>query len=277
MYDIIFNYLGKDNLENLAVSLHIPQKGTYIYVNEDGTYKAVNEKRAAFNSRYCGMDYYSRLVSMNKPISSKSISSNNYLAFFCKKALPDKDIDNYYNALEVPENKKWIPAWIKTNLPDICKKHKGLVRIFFPGSREEYRKLGLENWLEKSVSFTKFSKEKGAPLGFNINPKKSYLMSEFNTYLVDPEEGLWIKLFHDILTGIAKRGKDIVYFYPGGIYATNGKEGPPNFCMDSPVICQIGFNKTGSIEMRNLEHIPSYSPFLSGGKRRKYIGTIKLS
>ena len=74
--------LGRENLEELAYRVHRPKLGNYVIVNRDGSYKVINRERVDFNSKYKGWDYYSQLVTMNKPIKSKLITSNNYYYFF---------------------------------------------------------------------------------------------------------------------------------------------------------------------------------------------------
>lgn len=58
---------------------------------------------------FCFLDYYSKLIDMNKPIDQKKIiHSNNYYAFFIKKeSLSDPKftqsvIDEYYSILKEP-------------------------------------------------------------------------------------------------------------------------------------------------------------------------------
>lgn len=274
MIDELLDLIGHERLESTAREFHLPQKGTYIIVNEDGSYRAMSQKKAWFNTRIRGMDFYSRIVTMNKPIKSKSIFTNNYLSFATKKRVDDKDIDNYFDILKVPIDRKWIPEWIKENLGHICKENPGLVRIFFPGTREEYRELGLKNWREKSISFTPFSKELGVPICFTYNPKKAYAKTRRNIYLVDRDKGLEIKLLYDFLTSIGRRGNTLIYFYPNGFYATN-TQNPPRFTIDDCTFMHIGFNQHGQLIIKEYEYLGFYNPFFDKHKKVIRIGDIE--
>lgn len=100
--------IGAENLEDIALRAYKPRPGIYIFVSLDGKIirEIRNERRIYFNTKYRMMDYYSWIVSMQKPVKSKLIFSNNYLAFFCKNVqkLTDADIDEYFQRLETPED-----------------------------------------------------------------------------------------------------------------------------------------------------------------------------
>lgn len=268
MIDTAMAYLGRERLEEMALNLHEPMQGRYVIVNEDGTYKTINEKRMRFNSKYCGMDFYSQLVSINKPICSKLISSNNYYAFFCRhtQKLHVRDIDDYYDALNLPPHLVWIREWIKMHIWDLGKADSRIVKVFFPGKREEYRELGIGYWKKASISLTKFDEEKGAPIGYVINPKKSYLRSGFNTYLVSEADGLCRKLFFDILKSINKMGYNIVYIWENGIYATNATQGPPEKVLPSTILFVTKIDAKGQLVITSMDMLPGYSPLLDNPK-----------
>ena len=273
MFEELLDFIGHERLESTAREFHWPQKATYVIVNEDGSYRTMDCKKAWFNTRIRGMDFYSRIVTMNKPIKSKSIYTNNYLSFASKKRVDDKDIDNYFNILNIPADREWIPKWIKENLEHICQENPGLVRIFFPGTREEYRELGLKNWWEKSISFTPFSKELGVPICFTYNPKKAAAKTWRNIYLVDRKKCLEIKLLYDFFTSIGRRGNTLIYFYPNGFYACDSKT-PPCFTIDDCIFMRIGFDQRGQLIIKEYEYLGYYNPFFDKHKKVIRIGNI---
>lgn len=74
MIEELITSIGVQNLEKKALICHRPLDGTYVYVNEDGSYKVIqNWEKVSFNSKYRGWDYYSQLVSINKPILRKHL------------------------------------------------------------------------------------------------------------------------------------------------------------------------------------------------------------
>ena len=163
MIDQIISYFGKENLEEIALEWHVPKNATYIIVNESKSYKIINNKdRIHFNTKYRGMDYYSRIVNMNKPVASKLITSNNYFSFFVKNVdkLKDEDVIDYFKKLETPHEYMWHMYWIIDNIKEVSRDNNGLIKVFFPGTREEYREQGLKNWYEKSISFQNTSQKK---------------------------------------------------------------------------------------------------------------------
>jgi len=83
----------------------------YIEVIKDKKTKKLNISDAK-QREISEMDYYCRLVDMNKPVDSKKIiQSNNFLSFWVKKEsltngkLTDEIIDNYYDILRDPSIK----------------------------------------------------------------------------------------------------------------------------------------------------------------------------
>lgn len=261
------DYIGRENLEEVALSWHLPIKGNYVYVKLDGTYCILNEKRALFNSKYCAMDYYSGLVSMNKPIASKLITSNNYLSFFCKNVekLSDQNIDDYFLKLGLPDELIWYKEWIKKNIRTIynnCGK-KYSVKIFLLYPFEKYRELGMEYWRKKSLSQSsstrKINKTKGYPIGCSYSEKKPYSMNR-RPYLIEEQEGLERKFFYDILKGLAMRGYMLLYvgknlFYP----LKNGEI--PNIHIKGAVLFVFRIEK-GIAVIKEMDSVASFSPWL---------------
>ena len=107
--------------------------GTYLYIGQDGQVKyrlEVNKKQDIDRTdnvyhMFCKLDYYCKLVDMNKALGVKKvIHSNNYLSFFMKKdnltsgKLTEEVIDKYYEFLENPltkygKDKKWQALYEK--------------------------------------------------------------------------------------------------------------------------------------------------------------------
>lgn len=188
----IFGSYTEEERERRILDYYIPKPGSYILVGKDGEVMSatdfkldkktgeINRSAVHFNE-FCYYDYYSNLISMNKPQdAAKIIHSNNYFSFWVKKEsilngkLTPEIIDGYYEVLEHPEkkcektkslpiyekleaeigqvdtevlqkNKKWIQEHIFTmdNLGlDIDMGKKDYLKIFFEAEREEYQREG---------------------------------------------------------------------------------------------------------------------------------------
>lgn len=115
-------YAGSD-LDKLVLDNYAPAEGLYIIMEETEAnfkekeiFEVKQDKKTKEISlapqeirRISQLDYYCRLVDMNKPIDTKKIiQSNNYLSFWIKKEsltngkLTMEIIDNYYNVLKNP-------------------------------------------------------------------------------------------------------------------------------------------------------------------------------
>lgn len=110
--------------DRLITDDYIPSNGTYVLIHKENDKlqikdvfdinhnKKTKEVKGRENFNYqkiCEFDYYSKLINMNKPIDmKKKIHSNNYLSFFVKKEVLQKNelnneiIDNYYEILKNP-------------------------------------------------------------------------------------------------------------------------------------------------------------------------------
>lgn len=177
----IFQKDLKKNTDAMILENYVPKDGTYLLVTmENGKFiqqkpieirydKKSGQVEGRFNSSYTHLqhlDYYSKLVEMNKPIDPKKIiHSNNYLSFFIKKesltgqkVTPDI-IDGYYEVLKNPDKKyekkkkskelydfveeeigkpdslliQQIQEWIKQNLTilNVDMGRKDYLKIFF--------------------------------------------------------------------------------------------------------------------------------------------------
>lgn len=266
--------LGRENLEELAYRVHRPKPGNYIIVNKDGTFKAISRERVDFNSKYKGWDYYSQLVTMNKPIKSKLITSNNCYSFFCKNTekLTEKEIDDYYEKLNTPAEWNWAKEWVKNNIHTLGKTYSGIIKIFFPATREQYREAGMKYWIEKSISIVKdLDEKKGVPMGWTYNKKKTYLATTFNTPLFNNIEGLHRKIFMDFLKGLYKRGYDLLYVKENEFYATNVKQGPPPKRFDG-VFFSYEVDRQDQVCFRDMCVI-CYSPYLADALPKNILRT----
>lgn len=258
-------YIGIDNLEDRAVQEHYPAPAIYIYVNTNGKDTKIirNEKRVEFNSKYKMMDYYSGLVSMQKPIKSKLILSNNWMSFFCRNVekLKNSEIDEYFERTGLPEKYNWYKEYIKDNIRNIKKAKKDVVKFFLLEEPELYRKYGLENWTEKSISEKNIPREqkgKGYPIGCTYNVKKPYTFSRM--YLVEKEEGLQIKFFYDILKGLKCRGYSMLVVADGIFLPLRNGE-TPNIKIKGGIILAFGI-KNGVAYIEHMDTITNYSPNL---------------
>lgn len=131
----VFQNMGNGDVDRLVIDNYVPSDGTYClveiqgdsFIKKDivdiGFNKKTNELEGVGNKNYPfirTLDYYSKLISMQKPMElTKKIHSNNYLSFAIKKntldndTLWDKSIDTYYDTLANPY-KKYSKASAKT-------------------------------------------------------------------------------------------------------------------------------------------------------------------
>jgi len=261
-------YIGEENLEYMALQAHKPAHAVYVFVNKGGEIvkEIRNEKRIDFNSKYRMMDYYSGLVSMQKPVKSKLIFSNNYLTFFCRNVekLTDKDIEEYFTAARMPEDHMFFMETVKENIRKIEKEKMDVVKFFLLDDPVLYRKLGIQNWIEKSISkkLTPRSnpelKGKGFPVSCSYNTKKPYQMTKM--YLVDAEEGLQTKLFYDILKGLKYRGYEMLVVAENTFIPL--KRGQmPDRCIVGGMILAFDVQKSGAV-ITHADTIERYTPWL---------------
>lgn len=173
---------------NLILDEYIPADGSYIIVDAEGKIKSYQDIKLDKKKRgtkdavtkgkdfgnICFYDYHSKLISMNKPMDSKKvIHSNNYLSFAVKKEsivnkkLTEVIIDNYYDTLKNPLEKKY-------------KKSKEASKIY-QEFEEEYAPVNIEI-LEKCRSWIKqhiFSIDKLVKIDLG---KKEYLKIFFEAF-----------------------------------------------------------------------------------------------
>lgn len=189
--------LDYDN--NLILDEYIPADGSYIIVDAEGKIKNYQDikldkkkrgtseavVKGSYFKEICFYDYHSKLISMNKPIDSKVIHSNNYLSFAVKKEsitskLTEAIIDNYYDILKNPLEKKY-------------KKSKEASKIY-QNFEKEYAPVNIEI-LEKCRSWIKqhiFSIDKLVQIDLG---KKDYLKIFFEVFEVNEEDNKNRELF----------------------------------------------------------------------------------
>ncbi len=189
--------LDYDN--NLILDEYIPADGSYIIVDAEGKIKNYQDikldkkkrgtseavVKGSYFKEICFYDYHSKLISMNKPIDSKVIHSNNYLSFAVKKEsisskLTEAIIDNYYDILKNPLEKKY-------------KKSKEASKIY-QNFEKEYSPVNIEI-LEKCRSWIKqhiFSIDKLVQIDLG---KKDYLKIFFEVFEVNEEDNKNRELF----------------------------------------------------------------------------------
>ena len=189
--------LEDDN--NLILDEYIPADGSYIIVDAEGKIKNYQDikldkktrgtseavVKGSYFKEICFYDYHSKLISMNKPIDSKVIHSNNYLSFAVKKEsisskLTEAIIDNYYDILKNPLEKKY-------------KKSKEASKIY-QNFEKEYSPVNIEI-LEKCRSWIKqhiFSIDKLVQIDLG---KKDYLKIFFEVFEVNEEDNKNRELF----------------------------------------------------------------------------------
>ena len=164
---------------------YILADGTYLLINKEGEIEKrldISKKNGELDrtdntyTMFSQLDYYSKLIDMNKPIDSKKIiHSNNYLSFFVKKdnitsgKLTEDIINKYYEILLNPlikyknksreiyeraleeygevskDNLIKNREWILKNIFQVCEKHninqdKNYLKIFFKENIQVWEK-----------------------------------------------------------------------------------------------------------------------------------------
>ena len=223
MITSIMNCINND-LEKIALQIHKPQNALYVVVKRDGSYKTMSTAKFSFNSKYSLWDFFSLLISINKPIDkTKTIQSNNKYSFFIKdfSKLKSEKIDLYYEICGLKEDEKWIKEWIYTNINKFSSEKKK-VKIFFEVETDRYIEEGRNYYLDKSISDTRIINNEllGTSVFLNTNPKKPYLLNRTRnspiSHLVNKKEGYQIYMLYRIFNSLYDHKKSIIYFTPDG-------------------------------------------------------------
>ncbi len=176
--------------EKLITDSYVLGEGSYVLIDENGEIieiLEVDKKSSDKTGRYydfAEMDYFSKLVDMNKPIdSNKIIHSNNYLSFFVKKEnvnekkLTESIIDNYYEILKDPRIKyKDSKDKEKRKMYELVEDKHGSV---------DYRVLEKQKlWIKNSI-FSLLNSEK---VKNNKSYLKIFLNCDINLYKKESEK-----------------------------------------------------------------------------------------
>lgn len=191
----VFKDMLEEHGERLILDTYVPADGTYILVDKNGNCRMPVEiqkdaktkqieRTSPFLPDICFYDYYSQLISMNKPMDPKKIiHSNNYLSLWIKKdsltekKLTEDIIDTYFSILKNPKEKKYakskeavqiyeefaeaegepdlekiekIQEWVKQNinqLANVDMSKNNYLKIFFEAEYSEYEREGKRYFL----------------------------------------------------------------------------------------------------------------------------------
>lgn len=265
-----------DTIENVALSCHTPIPATYVIVDGNFNCKVISRERFAFNSKYVAMDFYSRIIDVNKVVDRKKlISSNNYLTFFykiknVKRLLDSSIIDTYYANLETPDEGLVYRDWVVQNISSFRSTTlNGLVKIFFLKDMDNYISLGRkylkENILSNIVKINK--KELGTSNFINLNQKKPYLKNKTRKQaipqLISVEIALKYKFFTDILTTLVLKGYPFLYILENGqMIPVNLKGDIPDISFVNGILLSYKLNNVGKLVIQDMDIVNQYSPYL---------------
>lgn len=216
------------DIDKLILDTYVPANGTYIIMKYNGTEFVQDElldikqdkKNRTLNitemerMRISKLDYYCRLIDLNKSIKSKIIQSNSYLGFIIKKEsltngkLTEEIINQYYAILSNPylkytkkkdkalyermenelgkvslENIMLVQKWIKENIFKLPMELKGndYLKIFFQIEGADFKKEGKRYYIPNIYNKNDFNIEivghtYGLPNNnMGLNAKKTYL------------------------------------------------------------------------------------------------------
>lgn len=223
-----------DELEDIAVLLHKPQKAIYAVVREDGTYREMNEEKFAYNSKFCCWDFWSQLITMNQPVDKKKIiQSNNKYSFFVKdfKKLSEEIIEEYYKKTELEDSESWIKEWIYKNIEKFRNRKNELIKFFFYADTEKYKECGKRYFKEKCIRNKQEYNQTtlGSGIGVVENSKKPYMKNHTRKteYLERIEEEMAYKktIFFLIIKSCIRRKQNYIYITNDGkIYPRSVRE-----------------------------------------------------
>ena len=162
----VFRENFKQYSEQWVLDNYVPKDGTYLFINIDDNFSVGNpieiktdrktgKVQGQETSEYqliSFLDYYSKLIEMNKPVdSTKQIHSNNFYAFFVKKESLEKkltaeSISGYYEVLKNPEKKYSKPK--DRSLYELVEEKLGKVDVKQAERIENWVKAELKNCIE---------------------------------------------------------------------------------------------------------------------------------
>lgn len=153
--------MGMDK-EKWLLDNYIPKAGIYVLINIENDFvidevlpinkDTLNENLGSVHY-ISALDYYSKLIMMNKPIAKKQVHSNNMYAFFVRKGnlgnkLEEECIDKYYFNLRNPYEKYKNPKAKK--MYEEIEKEIGPVNV---AEVEEIYHWVKKNWREFSLQY----------------------------------------------------------------------------------------------------------------------------
>lgn len=283
MLDDIIQRIERNNgIEETALAMHIPDpRAVYIIVLKDLKYKILSPERFGFNSKYSTLDYYSKILGMNKAVDrSKKITSNNKYTFFYKDAskITEKIIDNYFLAVDPDQKNESFKSFIKKNYREFMqykKNAKELIKIFFLKDAYDCIENGKDYFKENCLStqFTdkekggKENRDKGISIFLSYNHKKPFLKNKNRKVqlgsLDSVESAYKKKCLYDILDSLDKEGKNIIYILETGkIYALSWTE-EPRLIEKNLLFLITARDKNKKVYIKDFDHIPQYSYLLS--------------
>ena len=225
----VFNkvFKSEQQKEDAIISTYMPAEGTYIIVDRNENLKVVNivldrkTKKINKSSMYfrdiCFYDYYSKLISMDKPIKNKMIHSNSYLSFAVKKEniikrkLTEDIIEEYYKILENPLKHKYGKLKEASKIYEDFEQKNGTVDLEFLRKNKA--------WIKQNI--------------FNLNElvevdmaKKDYLKIFFETdskeYIKEAQRYIYLNIYNKNKYNIDIKNK--VYGVPNNNYGMNDKK-----------------------------------------------------
>ena len=146
--------------------------------------------------------------------------------------------------------------WIIDNIKEVSRDNNGLIKVFFPGTREEYREQGLKNWYEKLISFQNTSQKKkglGFPISINANSKKPF-QNNFKPYLVNNDKGLEIKIFYDILRGMFEHGNNMLIINEKKYISTRPGTEESYRTMPGGILIGYDLDKSGNVRIMHMDN-----------------------
>lgn len=246
-----------DELEDIAVMMHTPQKAVYVVILEDGSHKIMDEKKFGYNSKYSFWDFWSVLLSMNQPVDKKKvIQSNNKYSFFVKdfKKLTDEIIDEYYEKTGLQYSEMWIKEWIKKNVNSFDN-YKGneLVKFFFYARPEDYRECGRNYLVDKCMRNT--AEYNGTELGSGVgtveNAKKPFFENKTRKTVyrerVDITMAYKKALFFNMLKSCVRIGKNYVYVTEEGKICLCNVDTRPDINVSGSILFVVRFDEKGNL------------------------------
>lgn len=246
-----------DDLEDVALMLHKPQRALYVVVKEDGTYRKMDEKKFGYNSKYSYWDFWSNLLSINQPMDKKKlIHSNNKFTFFVKdfKKMTKEIIEEYYKNTGLQQGELWIKEWILSNVMKFDdSKNNELIKFFFYASAKEYKQEGEKYIKEKCRRNADLYNgvELGSGVGIIQNLKKPFLENKTRKTVYSERIGIELAykkaLFFSMLKSCIRMGKNYVYITEDGKIVLCDVGSRPETNVFGAILCVVRMDTKGNL------------------------------